>query len=386
MRTWLARRLAKFRKVSRLQNPGAGRTVRARLLHLDHDTDAAFSALYDGGFQGEARDPLRVASLAYFSSHRNDHEAHDSFFRNFTPGWSAQVRSGRHSDAVATWHYATELATQWEGSNPGERIHKGLAFYFWGVTALLSGDLDVGYSLMHQALSEDRLTNGRPDPPTPAHWFAVMDASQVDQAFRPWLQAQVDYLEPIFATYRNAYSKTLNLPDFGHRFLRLQDSSDSAARFGHAVARLMRFAATPNHVLSNDFAGQVVGEPLADILLVIEVGARARSGITGPFLAQATSLAWSAGLPLPGPDLAAVNAAQQGPKGINATLTELLDGAFVLASGAPLTGLGSDIAVAYALRNHGAHNVTGARVLRERRQDVQQAVINTLLLTVETWY
>ena len=62
------------------------------------------------------------------------------------------------------WQLALAPALESESQNPGHKIHKGTAYYYWAITAILRGDIDKGYALMHQALEEDIATTGQKFP------------------------------------------------------------------------------------------------------------------------------------------------------------------------------------------------------------------------------
>src|SRR5262249_52400454 len=115
----------------------------------------------------------------FFGTHVGDSEVHNNFFNNIRSLWETLRAAGRDSEAESVWLLALLAAAQWERDNEEKpAIHKGIPFYFYGAHCLLHGDLDFGYSLMHQALDEDiRLYGvkpGEPLPPTPARAFVAL--------------------------------------------------------------------------------------------------------------------------------------------------------------------------------------------------------------------
>lgn len=126
--------------------------------------DEAFDRLYAAYFGivplpwGE----FTAAALQYFDNNVGTATAHDAYFNNFTVIWRSIVDAGRLSQAERVWVQALHPAQQWEQAHQGQRIHKGTPYYFWAVTALLRGDVDHGYLLVHQGVDEDVRTLGRP--------------------------------------------------------------------------------------------------------------------------------------------------------------------------------------------------------------------------------
>ena len=72
--------------------------------------------------------------------------------------------------------------------------------------------------------------------------------------------------------------------------------------------------------------------------------------------------------------------------GFDQTLKILLDGQYALDNGSKVGGMAADIAVAYGIRNHAAHNVSGSPIIWERYAHIRQSLFNVLFLTVETLY
>jgi len=62
------------------------------------------------------------------------------------------------------------------------------------------------------------------------------------------------------------------------------------------------------------------------------------------------------------------------------------NGTFTFHDGSTLTGLAGDLAVAYGLRNYGAHQIAFAPAVQKRFEEIRQCLFNMLFLTVETLY
>jgi len=191
------------------------------------------------------------------------------FFNNFTILWQQLLESGRYKDAESLWEMALQPALDWEEQNEGTFIHKGTPLYFWGMTSILRGDLDQGYVLIHQALSEDYRAFGS-SLSTPAFALVTLNYAKADQAFRRWVLQQAEFLEKQMAAYRQSYPQKLDLSDFRKRFLSDPLLLDAVFMFAYTLARLMRIDDIPNYALANPFVGQLEANLLFDITLAID--------------------------------------------------------------------------------------------------------------------
>jgi hypothetical protein len=102
--------------------------------------DATFAQIYiSDDWRGFA-----AAATEFFGSSLASRDTCDNFFENFTPVWSPLLKAKNYVAAERVWERALEPALAWEKANTGKFLHKGTAFYFWAVTALLRNDLDRG--------------------------------------------------------------------------------------------------------------------------------------------------------------------------------------------------------------------------------------------------
>jgi hypothetical protein len=65
------------------------------------------------------------------------------------------------------------------------------------------------------------------------------------------------------------------------------------------------------------------------------------------------------------------------------TLSDNLAAVAVLSDGTRLTKLQSDVAVAYGIRNRGAHDVSSVATIRDHFLDIEQAILNCLFAAVD---
>lgn len=361
-----------------------GRTI--DLKSLGQPLDRAFISLYSAYWGHEALDlvDFEAAALQFFDSNPRQYKFHSAYFSNFTVIWNDFLAMRNFGEAERIWDMALGPALKWENSNQGMRVHKGTPYYFWGMTALLNEDLDKGYILMHRAVEEDLTNLGQPNPNSPATAFAILDYAKTDQAFHQWVIQQANFLNGQLNTYSTLYGRRFSLDDFKARFLSDLLHRQTVFLFAYTLARLMRISYLPPDALRSSFASQLEINILFDIVLVIETAIKEKSATRGDFCSNAEFLLSKTGHPLSSDQLGEINRAYI--SNFDSTLKAVVDGTFAFSGSLPLRALQVDVAVAYGLRNHGAHNVSSAPTILSRFPEIQQKVMNVLFATVDHLY
>ncbi|PKO12231.1 MAG: hypothetical protein CVU39_25115 [Chloroflexi bacterium HGW-Chloroflexi-10] len=350
---------------------------------LGQDIDQAFINLHAAYFSNQPLDLTEFENkiIQFFDANPKPSTIHNCYFHNFTVIWSYFLSERNFSEAEHIWDIALSTVLQWEQNNPNERIHKGTAYYFWGMTALKHGDLDKGYTLMHQAVEEDILTEGNPFPDTPALAFATLNYAKTDQKFRQWVIEQANFVNERLVIYATLHSRTFNLEEFRTKFLLNPPSVDTIFIFAFALARLNRLFAFPPHITQSRFSGQLQANILFDITLVIDATIRAKNPTKRRFVDHAEYLLQHYGHPLSKQELRDINNFFKND--FEATLNNAISGTLLLLNGTPLTRIQSDLAVAYGLRNHEAHDISSVAIIWRRFQELAQCVMNTLFASVD---
>lgn len=361
----------------------AGRTI--EINSLTPDLDKNFIALHEAYFgQGSVNwDELERAAQAFFDKYQDPtRRSHDDYFNNFTVLWRHFLAARNYDEAERIWEMALSPALLWESNNKGNRIHKGTPYYFWGLTALQRGDLDKAYSLMHLAANEDVLTSGKKYPDTPAYTFASLNYEKALQAFGgEWLVNQMRFLDSRQNVYSATHNRPFKLDDFKAKFLHTPPSVDIGFLFTYTVARLMHLVNVPEPALLTSFASQLQANLLFDLTLVIDGAIKAKSTGNWRFIHHAEHLLGVIGQPLTEAELGEIN--QAFGADFDRTLSDILDGQFRLSNNAGLSQAQRDVALAYGMRNRGAHDVSAAPTVWNRFREIEQALFNALYMAVD---
>ena len=349
--------------------------------------DHAFEQLYAAYFGNAALswDEFTAVALQYFDDNAGAPAASDAYFTNFTAIWKSILeRGGSLERAERIWEQALQPAHQWEQAHLGQRLHKGTPYYFWGMTALLRGDIDHGYLLIHQAVDEDIQTSGQQAPPTPAYALVSLNYEEVHQAFRQWALDQASFLSDLIQNYNTTYHRTLTINAVKRRFIDTPPSVETVFLLTYTVARLMKVTRLPRHVTSNPFAGQLQLNVLFDLTLVIDTAIKEKNRGQWKFINHAERLLTAAGHPLTNQQLGDING--QFENNFEITLQAGLNGILIVQPNNRLDRLQCDVALAYGLRNYGAHNIGTAPTVWSRFRDLQEALLRVFCAIVDYLY
>lgn len=351
--------------------------------------DVAFDHLYAAFFEKgllAVDDDFKTSAFQYFDSFVNSVHApaaHDHYFNCFTQIWNTLMASGRLDVAERVWELAFKPVQEWEHAHSGELIDKGTLCYFWGATALLRGNLDRGYLLIHQSVEEDSRTSGQQIPLTPSYALVSLDYEKPDQAFQSWVLEQASFLEGFVDDYVSTHKQPLTIDDVKRKFLNNPPNLDAIFQLTFAVARLHGISGLPDQAKHNPFAGQIQLNLLFDLLLVIDVAIRKFNPTEKDFSKQEMFLLKRAGHSLAQADFEEVH--RQFKSDFEAALQAALDGT-LKAHSLTLDRLQCDVHLAYELRNLGAHEVEIVPTIWKDFDRIQRAVFRSFCATVDFLY
>ncbi|HKY21626.1 MAG TPA: hypothetical protein VJM31_10430 [Vicinamibacterales bacterium] len=356
-----------------------------QLPNLSRRLDAALREFYafQNGVAPDNSRELDAAAIEYLTGIPQQWAGHDGYFNAFTPLWKQLISQERYDSGNSLWRRTLDPVNSVEQS--GIRIHKGSAFYFWGMNEIMAGDVDLGFLLMHAALEEDIRTHGGLDPATPSYLLAVLDGDHPDQAFRPFVAGLSGRLDNRLEAYRRRYERNLTMPVFKRQFLQQRDLRETAFLLSFTLARLEKVLTNPVPV-AGTFGSQFFANLFFDLCLVVDAAIKNRStGVNDPdkFINLAAHLSSVSHLGLTTQDLGFING--QFKTNFEATLTGALD--FTLTSrGRPMPQGASRLAVVYGLRNRGAHEPASSPTVSARPAEIAICLFDTLFLAVEVLY
>lgn len=351
---------------------------------LSPEMDEAFVRLYASRLGGGILFPTAFDSAATaFLGCTTDFALHDLYFSNFTPLWNIHLRAGDLRNAESIWPWALRPAQSLEAGG-GRRIHKGSAYYFWGMTVLLAEQIDRGYLLMHRGIQEDVITHGVFNPQTPGFALATLDDQKPDQAFRSWVQQQASALTARIDRYNTRHRRAFDLLSLRTRLLAIPDFREAAFLFSYALARSKQLLALPEPLWQGPFPAQVAFDVIFDFCLVVDAAIHYKNPGTHHFIVDAAHLAQRAGIALSQQDMGLFNKMFQAD--FKNTLLSVLQESQALPGQPPATGLAAALLATYGCRNRGAHSVSFFDLDSNTFDALVDRLVHTLCLAVETFY
>jgi hypothetical protein len=368
------------------------RWIAAMDAQIEHEIQAICESLLSEGFDESrlraALNSLHTSAHTLFTGSLSadpieQGRLHDEFFSHVTGIWELLVKAKQFVLAEIVCECLIALGVEWEQTNPGQHVHKGTPFYFWGGTRILRGDIRGGFAMLHSALDEDsRKHFHSTHPDTPARKFVTLDTRDQNQYFYQVVAVVANELEAAIANYTQISRSSLTLAAFQTRFLTLFEVRELAFVFAIAISELLTLKKCLSQVGPTQSVSQLCGNTLLDLCVVIEEALRLRNG-AGLFKVQAERLAGKYGWPNAGGLLEEVNRAQN--RDFDGFIRNIL-AKTCITSRMPLSDLERDIWIAYAIRNATAHTLTARSVIAERFADLAQSVLSMLFAAIESFY
>jgi hypothetical protein len=111
----------------------------------------------------------------------------DYLFQAFTPYWRDYLlRKGLDVLGIKFWHNILAITKRWEQVNKPHIIHKGTLYYFLAENYLLTGDRDLAYVYLYNAIESDRLLQTVMDfnpNITPAYLTALLEDNEYNHMY-----------------------------------------------------------------------------------------------------------------------------------------------------------------------------------------------------------
>ena len=159
----------------------------------------------------------------------------------------------------------------------------------------------------------------------------------------------------------------------------------------YTLARLRKISAEADYTRRHVFAGMVELNLLFDITVIIEEAIKHKNptrqqgnGRPLTFIHQVEYVLRQEGRALAPDELGEING--QFNATFDVALQAALNGTMTLQNGTILSRYQADLALAYGIRNHGAHNTGTAPTIWQRFPDVQNTLFRVLCATIDHLY
>lgn len=300
--------------------------------------------------------------------------------------WKPAIVEGKYLLAESIWNDIFQIVYEWEHTHPGQRVHKGTGYYFWAVTCIQAGVLEKGFLLMHQALEEDMISYGIPNPPTPAYALVTLDHEKKDQYFRDKVEQTAQFVEEKLRIYLSTRSKLLSFPDFRAKFLNETTLQEEVFSFVYEAfhLRVLLKEISPN-LTKNTYSSLLQAKTLLNLCLVIDNVIKQKNPNQKQFSDHIIFLSNQANLNLND------NRVKQKLNGsfrddFPDTVQKIISSQYLFQDRSSLTPMEEDLALSYGFRNFGAHRLEDQPVIYENFAELVQRILNVLFSSVELLY
>ncbi|MGD0177824.1 MAG: hypothetical protein ABSC50_13475 [Candidatus Bathyarchaeia archaeon] len=319
--------------------------------------------------------------------------AADCFFGSFTRIWDTLLSQKKIPQAIEHWIGVLQRVRDWE-TRSNKTVHKGTPYCFLGATYIFAGDYDLGLRYLYDAIEEDKRTSatlGRTDSykGAPAYMLASLVDDPRNFLYQPVVFPARKRIEGFLDTYRGKSGSSMQMAGFGRKFLQETSLEFQKLYFVYVLLEIIKHESAWNSATPNDFANMKNRDVLFDLCLVIDGVLRERfppaSFISYGIYNLCNSKGW-------------LNTGDRNPSDLNGNLNPMITGRpppspqLVVPAlldltlryrGSPVRLEMSWLLLAWHLRNYAAHELIPQQVLVQRYEEIVQALMNALFISVE---
>lgn len=331
------------------------------------------------------------AAIAHFTKFPIIDDLQQPFINSLTPFWNELIKNQQYVQSQILWKNVLQMV-QRLSERFHHRIHRGAIFYYWGISAILNGELEKGYRLMGKALAEDRVTYGEENPGTPAHKFVYLNYADKQHNFKYFVDELKKTLDDQLYWYKQISSSSLDIDQIQKKYLSVHPCGETVLLLNYSLARIGKLK---NELLDTDdnlFAGILDLNLLADIILIVDNSFKAKvkrekiNQYKENFGAIANRLWEKANSKFIGNRIDTLNQCIEEKKGLSLALRSLLVQKISSSKWDNSKPIEFDIAVTYLLRNYSAHNINPDLILPINTFACLRSIFNVLFFIVDEYY
>ncbi|MEN6554465.1 MAG: hypothetical protein ABFC34_16465 [Methanobacterium sp.] len=342
-------------------------------------------------FRNLCHNELKENINTYFDGRKGSYSEQDFLFNILTIISNYYCSFWRFTEAQQFWQDILDIVVEWEQTNK-IRIHKGSIFYFWSQVAILQGQFEKGFFLIHSSYEEDVLTHGNKLPGTPAFKTVSLDYSDKKNLLYGLVIEWAKDLEKFIDQYCNITGRTFSKDEFQAKFLNAPPSMDTLFLFTYILAKFFDFDRMPPMLSRGTFTSLYELNSIFDLALIIDNVIY--SSLSKPddndwkFIKLANHLLIQSGLATDSKINInhLVETLKGSEKDFEKTIQKLLDQQYIYSNHVSPTRIECDIALSYCLRNYSAHKIGSFAIIRDRFNEIRQSIFNVLFLAVQTLY
>jgi hypothetical protein len=350
-----------------------------------------YQAICEKLFEGFAIEVSNYLDRRYSSGSSDIFTKQNYLFNNLTIVSSTYEFQNLYIDSQLFWKNIYGIVTNWEKTR-NAHVHKGSIFFFWSAAALLNGELDKGFFLIHEAFREDKIISGNEHPGTPAEKTARLNYKDPANFLYRYVLSLWEFIDSEIDKYNKDNSRNISKEDIFLKFTSNPPSDDVLFSFTHSIAKFDELLMLEPEIINSNFAGLHELNLLFDLVLVIDKLIYSRVPLPKNqsewgFFRIAKKLMLDCQMEnieeTCNQNLSSVNSSQT--LDFDKTIIELLNRTFAFPVSNNITPLYRDICICYCIRNHSAHNISLTTTISNQFKEIAQSVMNVLFLCIETY-
>jgi|GEM_PF-4580569 len=330
-------------------------------------------------------DAFEKIAFDYFDQSVSNFSAHATFFEYFTPQWRQFCLIGNLTAAMDMWNKVVTIARKWEKATGG-RIHKGTPFYFWGGTAILNGNIDMGFILIHEALNEDMFGESCGEVSAeklPAWCFVTLEHEKQEQYWKSLVNTLSIFLDDRISDYNRTCNMALDRTRFKSKFLEQKALRETTFFFVYSLWKFKHYLNVTQGFDGSSFSILFQLDAVLNLYTVLEELLKGYYGNDKMLYAliEDFSKAHNLGMtecPAGANDKRIDLARKRFETDPNSAISE-----FLSYSVADHTPVQISLSVARLLRNAAAHSIRSYPALQGRASDLLQIALNAVFIVVE---
>jgi hypothetical protein len=307
-------------------------------------------------------------------------------FESFSGYWRNELLAqGLLYTGVSFWQELISITLDWESKNSPTKIHKGTPFFFLSYNCLHNGDIDGGFTFLHNAIVDDmKLPSLNYPDDAPAYLTATMSDKKNNFMFPDVIKLRL-FLNNQILKFESEFS-SFSINEFDKKFLRIKDLSNVVLFFVYNFKVIFdQESKTNNSILQNDFSRLKTLDLFFNLGLIVDETIRYHANSQGTPISgmMGKSVQWllESVYGLSQSDfnsIIGINDLNLKKDSLDVIIPKIFN--YIQNPPAGITKEIFPILLAYKIRNHAGHNLDQQTILTQHYEKILQHMMNALFL------
>lgn len=263
---------------------------------------------------------------------------------------------------------------------------RGRLSIFGGGTALLNGEIDLGFLLIHEAYHEDisaESSGGKPADTLPAWCLVILKDEEQQQYWRQLVQDLAKFLDTQISIYNRDCDRSMDLSHFKTQFLQMAKFREAAFFFVYSLWKFKHHLDTGQNLTNSPFSVLLQLDAVLNLYVVLEEILKGYYGYEKTLRPLIVDFSKAHNLDIhrcpPGEQKPRIQLLEERFKdNANAVISDVLSCCIP-----DYTSVQTALSVSALLRNAAAHSVRSYPALQGQASKLLQTALNAILAVIE---